>query len=228
MPTPGSQLQESSCAAWAAAYGFDCMETATHNWNANDQNHQFSPAYIYNQLDNGSQGNGISISSAMRLLEDQGCDTLADMPYEFINDGGECCCCLNTTQPTADQIKEAALYKLPIQWFCLMGSMITVQSIKDALTTGPVMAAASGCQTLSSGWVCGDISTMDIAPTSDSTHAICIVGYDDNRQTKDGPGAFKFINSWGASWGHDGYGWISYPYAQKGIEQAYTMSLGCI
>lgn len=37
-------------------------------------------------------------------------------------------------------------------------------------------------------------------------HAICIVGYDDERQY------FKFKNSWGKNWGNNGYGWLPYSY----------------
>jgi len=37
-------------------------------------------------------------------------------------------------------------------------------------------------------------------------HAICITGYDDDRQ------CFKFKNSWGKNWGKDGYGWLPYSY----------------
>lgn len=37
-------------------------------------------------------------------------------------------------------------------------------------------------------------------------HAILLVGYDDATNT------FKFRNSWGASWGHSGYGYLPYSY----------------
>jgi C1A family cysteine protease len=37
-------------------------------------------------------------------------------------------------------------------------------------------------------------------------HAICIIGYDDNRFG----GAFEIVNSWGATWGNSGYLWIKY------------------
>ena len=37
-----------------------------------------------------------------------------------------------------------------------------------------------------------------------ANHAMCIVGYDDERQ------AYKVRNSWGPGWGEDGYLWISY------------------
>jgi C1A family cysteine protease len=37
-------------------------------------------------------------------------------------------------------------------------------------------------------------------------HAMCVVGYDDN---KDG-GSFEIQNSWGLKWGNGGYIWINY------------------
>jgi C1A family cysteine protease len=37
-------------------------------------------------------------------------------------------------------------------------------------------------------------------------HAICIIGYDNNRYG----GAFEIVNSWGSEWGNDGYLWIKY------------------
>jgi len=40
-------------------------------------------------------------------------------------------------------------------------------------------------------------------------HAICIVAYDDNKKR------FKFKNSWGRSWGNEGYGWLSYRYIKE-------------
>jgi PKD repeat protein len=39
-------------------------------------------------------------------------------------------------------------------------------------------------------------------------HAMCIVGYDDNKDG--GNGAFKVRNSWGDDWGEYGYCWIGY------------------
>ncbi len=44
-------------------------------------------------------------------------------------------------------------------------------------------------------------------------HAVVLVGYDDNKEMPDGSkGAFLVRNSWGTSWGIEGYFWMSYNY----------------
>lgn len=47
-------------------------------------------------------------------------------------------------------------------------------------------------------------------------HAICPVGYDDNK------GFIKFKNSWGISWGEKGYGYLPYEYIEKYIIDAWS------
>jgi len=47
-------------------------------------------------------------------------------------------------------------------------------------------------------------------------HAICTVGYDDNRKL------VKFKNSWGTSWGDRGYGYLPYQYVKDFLWDAWT------
>lgn len=48
-------------------------------------------------------------------------------------------------------------------------------------------------------------------------HAIVAMGYDDSRTIGQSKGALKIRNSWGASWGENGYGWLPYDYVLKGL-----------
>jgi len=54
-------------------------------------------------------------------------------------------------------------------------------------------------------------------------HAIVAVGYDDAKRIKnpgngnETMGAFLIRNSWGASWGDGGYGWLPYEYVLQGL-----------
>jgi C1A family cysteine protease len=67
-------------------------------------------------------------------------------------------------------------------------------------------------------------------PVSNSTiiggHAVCFVGYDDTKQV------FKFKNSWGSSWGDNGYGYLPYQYLLSGnvadLWTIYTQENGAV
>lgn len=57
--------------------------------------------------------------------------------------------------------------------------------------------------------------------TTDTGHCVLAVGFNDTIQINNGSytsvGAFYIKNSWGTSWGIDGYGWLPYDYITNGI-----------
>lgn len=51
-------------------------------------------------------------------------------------------------------------------------------------------------------------------------HALCVIGYDDNKLG----GAVQIINSWGTDWGSNGFFWIRYADFEKVVKGAYAMN----
>ena len=50
-------------------------------------------------------------------------------------------------------------------------------------------------------------------------HAMCVVGYDDNKYG----GAFEIQNSWGTNWGDNGYIWVTYEDFSRFVNHAYEI-----
>jgi C1A family cysteine protease len=197
LPNVGNQGQQGSCTAWATGYAYKTyQEGIDRGWNVkNDTTHQFSPAYIYNQI-NGGQDNGSQINTALQLIVDQGCATLSSMPYNQ-ND--------YRTQPNSAQRQNAAQYKAKKWWALTAGD---VMAIKTNLANGDLVVVGIP--------VYPDFNVSSSNPIYDNTngtlqgyHAIAFCGYDDSKQ------AFKLINSWGTNWGFSGYGWMSYNLISK-------------
>lgn len=193
-PLSGNQGIQGSCTAWAVAYAYkSAQENAEHKWGVSSIETQYSPAYVYNQIK--LPGGGSTVLDAMDLLVNKGCCTLDRMPYNE-ND--------STTTPTAFQNELASIHKTYIY--------ITTQNIREMKegvydTNGLILGIP----------VYPDLDNLNstnqiydnTSGSSRGNHAICVVGYDDNKQ------AFKFINSWGTDWGLNGYGWISYDLIQN-------------
>lgn len=85
----------------------------------------------------------------------------------------------------------------------------TLKQIKDAVSDfGPVIIGISLYDSFykeSSGLIKMPARKESII----GGHAICLVGFDDQKQL------FKFKNCWGTEWGENGYGFIPYDYIEK-------------
>ena len=55
-------------------------------------------------------------------------------------------------------------------------------------------------------------------------HAMVIVGYDDNLAYTGGTGAFKVLNSWGTTWGANGFFWLTYNWWLTGVSNRASAS----
>ncbi|HKK99918.1 MAG TPA: C1 family peptidase [Desulfotignum sp.] len=205
-PAPGDQGRQGSCVGWATAYALKSYhEKLEMGWSLNTADHLFSPAFVYNQI-NGGQDQGSYIFHALDLAVNQGVATLRRMPYSDTD---------FMTQPSAAAVAEASGYKAA-EWYRINDT----SQIKAALVNrNPVVAGIKTYQQLMDLY--GPDAVYNTASGQNlGGHAVTIVGYDDTRYG----GAFKVVNSWGRSWGDDGYFWMPYNFAAQNIlSEAYVL-----
>ena len=222
MPPIGDQGTTPSCVGWSSSYYYKTyQERREHgNWEVGTNGHQYSPNYVWNQIELGGAGwcAGAMIGDAMALIADDllgvygGDASLAVFPWVT----GSLPCKL---QPTVDQANSAANWKASsYSYFWQQPNGATSDTINqmkawlaagDPLVMGVLVTSEFDNVTLSN---CV-IGPPGPGSTSRGGHAIAIVGYDDNV----GPsGAFKFVNSWGTGYGCSGYGWLTYEFVLYG------------
>jgi C1A family cysteine protease len=162
------------------------------------KDYDYSEAWIYwncKKID-GYAGEGTSIRTAMQVLNKIGVPTEKAWPYSDDK--------LNIGEPKrwASMIAKWALagtyYRVD-----------TVEQAKIALEKDGPFVMGVPCFYDFFFPINGVIKDPADGERSYGGHAICCVGYDDDRKL------LKFKNSWGTGWGQRGYGYLSYNYFNK-------------
>jgi hypothetical protein len=204
MPPVGDQGAQGSCLAWATAYyHVTHNQWVEHHWNVNDSQYQFSPSFVYNQVNGGADG-GCGSSAALDLICQQGAASMADFPYDQHN-------C--TSWPSESAYSHAIRFRGDAAFGIGTGDTNGLALIRQRLVNG--YTTCLGIYVWSNfDYIQNFHNTYCSADRYGSNrggHGVTIVGYDDTMTTHDGRGAFKLVNSWGTGWGTlGGYFWMSY------------------
>jgi hypothetical protein len=201
---PYCQVQQNglgTCIAWSAAYGARTIMDAKRNgWT--DKRvitaNAYAPGFTYFAIKKTPNCNGSNagMPAAFRDMRDNGCPKMADF-----------------TEHCPDGVSENVLAKAKdgrIKDFITIcrdddDNVYKVEAIKKALSEGlPVVTAVVCPNSLS--YAKGVWKPTENPATVQGGHAMCIVGYDNNRYG----GAFEILNSWGSRWGNEGFIWMSY------------------
>ena len=205
------QGQLGSCVGFAIAAMKECQEKKEHEEEiakgkrGRPKIYDYSEAWIYwnaKKIDAWPGEEGTSIRYAMKVLQKIGVPTEKGWPYKDVGDVGE-------PKAWADMVARWAL--IDSYW-----SVYNLTELKIALNDGPVPIGVPCFYEIffvgSDGFVPYPANPGQIY----GGHAICAVAYNDRTQL------IKFKNSWGKSWGADGYGYLPYSYIRDFLWDAWA------
>ncbi len=209
MPPPGDQGGQNSCVGWATAYVLKSyQERIEHNHllakpdGSPQWQKVFSPAFVYNLLNNSRDG-GITYIDALNLLSSQGVVPWSEMPYnpdDF------------RSKPAPALLQKARAWRID---YWRQVNVLDPKELKSHLNAGyPVMLGAvidQGFYKARKGHVWKKREGKSLGG-----HALVLVGYDDAKRS------FKVINSWGPRWANGGFGHIDYAWFARVVREGFV------
>jgi len=214
-PTPQSQGSYGTCVGWSSAFcALTIIEAKKNSWSDKtviDAN-TFSPGFLYSQIKMSSDVSctyGTSISDALETIKTKGVPKFTDMDNS---------CPSSIPLDLFDKARNHTIKDYAKLFDDYDMESIKIQTVKKSLSESKPVVIGMKCptsfNTAKGYWV----------PTEDPSanhggHALCVIGYDDNKYG----GAFEIQNSWGTWWGNDGYIWIKYADFEKWVKYAYEL-----
>ena len=203
-PAVGNQGTQGSCVAWATAYAATGILATTKN----GEETRLSPAFVFNQLQRWylanipewDPQNGSYVIDGLKLLTNQGACLLNEMKYTQSD---------FSRQPTAEMHWSALSNR--IKWGRHTNDT-DVNEYRFQLASGHPVVISIHCTDnfYSEGGTNGFWCHYGKRTHKKDGHALCVVGYDDNKTYGGKTGFLKVMNSWGDSWGDNGFLWIAY------------------
>ena len=193
-PPVMSQGQLGSCVAWASGYAGLTIVKRIETNNINFE--PISPLNLFvrykKMFKESPCSYGACIPVALNILKKKGCDLFKNFPNNC-----------------EGNVSEKSEFKDKLYDFDEINSN-DISKIKAALSAKIPIVIAVKCfsgdswqnAVLDDGVWNGYYSGED----NGGAHAMCLIGYDDNK----GGGSFEIMNSWGGEWGDKGFFWIKY------------------
>ena len=198
-PTPGYQGLSGTCAGWCTAYSArTILEAAKNKWSRSKiDSNTFSPSFVYNQI-RVAKGcnNGTSLVDALDVLKKHGCQKLIDFGFDC------------EREVTDVDRKKAADYKI-IEYREVANTKTINKTLfvkKSIANNHPVVIAMNCPHSFNNAKEVWTPDSSDYISKLLEGHGITVIGYSDSKFN----GAFELINSWGTSWGKNGFTWIRY------------------
>lgn len=220
-PSIGQQAWN-SCVGWAMGYyQFSHNTGLAMGWNnKTDLSKKCSPKFLYNMINSGSDS-GAYFSDGFSIMQKHGCITNANFP-ENNN--------YRDWNANPQHWQDAISFRTKaVQYVYNVDTETGLEQAKQMLNNGYLLTYG----TFINSW---QMTTIKANPDSvsnplsgqqvlkyvngtEGSHAMTIVGYDDNAWTDINTnnvvdagelGVFKIANSWGTSWGNSGFALIAY------------------
>lgn len=219
-PPIGNQGEVGSCTAWATTYyQFTYEVNRLRGINTTEEN-SYSPTWTYNYTNKGVD-KGSNIVNAYGILKNQGAMQLKDLPYYSSLEQ------YSFDWPTnVEKMLDALHYRADYESkFVGSTSSSDFTRIKQKIADGHIAVVTTDIENWKTAKnSSGEYFVVTGSRDYKSSHAMAVVGYDDNiKVTVNGTtltGAFKVVNSWGEDWGNSGYIWVCYD--ALNLESAYN------
>lgn len=217
-PTPRNQGDYGTCTAWAVTYSARTIIEAKQNNLISPQqvNQQaFSPFFTYAMAKFNFDKEctyGAFIADALENMKNHGA-----VKY---NDFKSIC---PTSIPSyllskAQNFKIKSYLKLFNNHDNQQNRWLKVNAVKKSLSEDKPVIIGMKCpisfQTAKNCWI-----PKENPSGEHYGHAMTVIGYDDGKFG----GAFELMNSWGTTWGNQGFIWIRYQDFANFVEEAYEM-----
>ncbi len=216
-PRAGNQIRFGTSVGWAAAWGArTILEARKNSWSDPDfiTRNAFSPIFAY-QMSRREGDEHCSIGSKME-------EVLSKMKYtgavKYV-DYLEFC---------PDELPGDVLIKAKSNRISEYNKLFElddkqadrIKSVKKSLSQGFPVVVGMYCPPsflkAEEFW-----QPLEVITNEMPGHAVCVVGYDDQKLG----GAFEVLNSWGKNWGKSGFTWIRYEDFSDYVKYAYELIL---